>query len=194
MKPVDRDAAARGIAAFLDALGYDRRSPELDRTPERVAAAFADELLVGRGVDLAALLLEGSEPCAEPLSSLVVVRGIRVTTVCPHHLLPAVGTANVAYLPGARLVGLGTLAHLVDACARRLALQETVGEEVVAALVEHAGARGAFCELELLHTCLATRGADQPDARLVTVARVGALTEPGPSADLALALARPVRA
>jgi GTP cyclohydrolase I len=40
--------------------------------------------------------------------------------------------------------------------------------------VDHAGARGAYCRLELKHACLSIRGARQPAATVVTVARRGA--------------------
>jgi GTP cyclohydrolase I len=185
---VDRDGGARAIAAFLEALGYDPRSPEFAGTPERVVAAFADELLRGRDVDLGALLRDGSEPTKTDAGGLVLVRGVQAVTVCPHHLLPGLGSAIVAYLPGTRLIGLGAIARLVDACARRPTLQEHVGERVVSALIEHAGARGAFCELELLHTCFAARGAEQPEGRLVTVARAGELARADAFAELSLAL------
>jgi GTP cyclohydrolase I len=185
---VDRDGGARAIAAFLEALGYDPRSPEFAGTPERVVAAFADELLRGRDVDLGALLRDGSEPTNTDAGGLVIVRGVQAVTVCPHHLLPGLGSAIVAYLPGTRLIGLGAIARLVDACARRPTLQEHIGERVVSALIEHAGARGAFCELELLHTCFAARGAEQPEGRLVTVARAGELGRADAFAELSLAL------
>jgi GTP cyclohydrolase I len=185
----DREEARRGIALFLRGLGYDLKRPDLAETPARVVDAFANDLLAGEAVDLAHLLEEGSEPCAQG-QNLVVVRDVRVTSVCPHHLLPAQGSAVVAYLPGKRLVGLGTLARLVEACARRLTLQERIGEQVVGALVEHAAARGAYCELTLAHDCLGARGARQPDARLVTLARRGELAGPEALAELELALGR----
>jgi GTP cyclohydrolase I len=187
MKPVDRAAAARAIQAFLEALGHDPKSPLLRETPERVAEAFADDLLSGERVDVAALLLAGSEPVSGGGNGLVAVREIPITAVCPHHLLPAVGHATVAYVPGRRLLGLGTVARLADACSRRLALQEAVGEAIVDALIEHAGARGAFCRLELLHTCLSARGAAKPETRLVTLAQRGVLA--GSEALQALGLA-----
>lgn len=187
---IDREGGARAIAAFLEALGYDPRARELAGTPERVVEAFATELLRGRDVDLRALLLDGSEPAAARESGLVIVRGIQAVTVCPHHLLPGHGTAVVAYLPGRRLVGLGAIARLVDACARRLTLQEGIGENIVDALMEHAGARGAYCQLELLHTCFTARGAEQPDGRLLTVARRGELLQTEALAELTLALSQ----
>lgn len=186
---IDREAARRAIAEFLRALGRDaEREPELEKTPERVVAAFADELLSGYDVDLEQLIADGAsgEP---PLSSgIVAVRGVQLATVCPHHLLPALGTATVAYVPGARVLGLGTLARLVDAFARRLTLQESIGEGVVGALMERAGARGAYCEIELVHGCLSARGPCQARARALTVARAGSLAEPDAAALLALAL------
>lgn len=190
MHGFDREGAERGIALFLESLGYDTNDPLLSETPARVSAAFATELLRGRTIDLRELLLAGSEPLATRTGGMVLVRGIQVVTVCPHHMLPGIGTANVAYLPGGRLIGLGTLARLVDACSRRLTLQEAIGEAVVSALTEHAGALGAYCQLELLHTCLAARGAEQPGTRLVTVAERGELTGPEAHARLGLALIR----
>ncbi len=172
--PIDRPAAERAISDFLRALGHDpSTSPELQGTPGRVTEAFADDLLSGYAVDVPSLLATGSEA----QDGLVVLRGVAVSTVCPHHLLPSMGTATLAYVPGTRLFGLGTLAKLVDAFCRRLALQEEIGQNVVQALTQYGDTKGAFCSLELAHACLATHGERRPEARVVTTARAGTLPE-----------------
>lgn len=174
---MDKSAARAAIAEFLRALGRDARSePELAQTPERVVDAFADELLAGYAVDLHALVLEGSTLATTP-SGIVALRELAVATVCPHHLMPGLGRANVVYRPGDRVLGLGAIARLVDACARRLVLQETIAEDVVSAFIEHAGARGAYCEVTLVHGCLSARGACQANARATSVVRRGELSE-----------------
>ena len=172
---VDRDAAERAIRSFLTALGHDPdRNPELERTPALVTEAFETELLAGYAVNVPSLLATESSPIApDGPRGPVIVRGLAVATMCPHHLLPAAGHATVTYLPGDRLVGLGTLARVIDAFARRLTLQEAIGEAVVRALVDHAHARGALCRMELRHACLSIRGAKQVSATVVTVARAG---------------------
>lgn len=178
---VDRHAAERAIAEFLRALGHDPDvNPELSSTPARVTEAFDRELLAGYSVDVRALLQADSESISNGSTpGAVIVRDVRVAAVCPHHLLPSAGLATVGYIPGDRIVGIGTLARLVDAFARRLTLQEAIGENVVRALVEHAGARGAYCRLVLKHACLSVRGSRQPDATVVTVARRGSAIEDG---------------
>jgi len=174
---LNREAARAAIREFLVALGHDpEANAELAETPARVVDAFADELLSGYGKDLAALVTKDSSP-APADAGLIAVRDIAVATVCPHHLMPAIGRANVIYRPGARILGIGVIARLVDACARRLVLQETIGHDVSSALVRHAGARGALCEITLQHGCLSARGAHEVDARVTTVARAGELTE-----------------
>lgn len=182
---VDRQAAERAIAAFLRALGHDpEASPELSETPARVAEAFERDLLSGYSVDIRALLQTESTPISEDgPRGPVIVRDAAVSSLCPHHLLPSMGVATVAYLPGDRIVGIGTLTRLVDAFARRLTLQEAIGENVVRALVEHAGARGAYCRLELKHACLSIRGTKQSTATVVTVARRGSVIGDVPAGD-----------
>ena len=180
---VDRHRAEQAIRAFLVALGHDpANEPELARTPELVTEAFERELLAGYDIDVRALLAAESSKVGQSGSrAVVVLHDVHVATMCPHHLLPGTGRATVAYLPGDRVVGIGALARTVDAFARRLTLQETIGESVVHALVEHAGARGAYCRIELSHACLSTRGVRETDASLVTIARSG---EPIADADV----------
>lgn len=186
MAGIDRRAAETAIAEFLRALGHDPRAdPELAETPARVTEAFADELLSGYGVDVAELVRTGSAE-AKAGAAVVALRDIDVATVCPHHLMPGIGRAHVVYRPGARLLGLGAIARLVDACSRRLALQETIAHDVVGALMTHAGARGAYAELTLTHGCLSARGACQTRARATTFALAGELTQ----TDVLLALGR----
>ncbi len=187
---VDREAAEAAILAFLRALGFDPAlSPELEQTPARVVAAYADELLKGYAVDVDRLIADAASP-AEPDAGIVVLRGVDVTTMCPHHLLPALGSAVVAYAPGTLVLGLGTLARLVDAFARRLTLQEAIGQNVVRALLDRAGALGAYCEIELRHGCLSARGPCQAQAQAITMARGGTFAQPQGVAALALALGR----
>lgn len=174
---MDKSAARAAIADFLRALGRDAtREPELEGTPARVVDAFADELLRGYGVDLAALVRDGSTE-ATATSGCVALTDIAVATVCPHHLMPGLGRAGVVYRPGARVLGLGAIARLVDACSRRLVLQETIAEDVVGALLDHAGALGAYCEVTLTHGCLSARGACQANARATSIVRRGELSE-----------------
>lgn len=172
---MDRKRAEAAMAEFLRALGTHEGT--VDETAERVTAAYVDELLSGYGVDIAALIVEGSEAVTSAADP-IVLRDLATATVCPHHLLVARGEALVAYVPGERVLGLGTLARLVDACSRRFVLQEQIASDITRALIEHAGARGAFCRLVFDHACLQTRGALKSDARAVTWSAVGTLSPP----------------
>lgn len=168
---MDRDAAARAIEDFLRALGRDPdREPELAGTGERVARAWAEELLDGYQVDVDELL---SHNVFAGSSELVVARDVPVATTCPHHLMTSTGYATVAFAPEEHLVGVGTLAHLVDAFAHRLAMQEQIGEQVVAALQKHLAPRWAACRIVLSHGCMTARGSRAHGARVETVAVAG---------------------
>jgi GTP cyclohydrolase I len=168
---MNRQAAAQAIEAFLRALGRDpEREPELLGTAERVAATYADELIAGYAVDVDALL---AQSVFAGSSELVVVRDLPVTTTCPHHLTPSHGFAMVAYAPEEHLVGVGTVARVVDAFARRLALQEQIGERVVAALQKHLAPRWVACRIVLTHGCMTARGERAHGARVETLALAG---------------------
>ena len=186
---VDREAAARAIEDFLRALGHEPTG-DLQGTGERVADAWADDLLEGEAIDAAAVLREGSILIDAEGAGLVVVRDLAITTMCPHHLLPAHGTGLIAYLPGDRVAGIGTLAHVLDALSRRLTLQERIGADLVAILVRELGAVGALCKLSLTHTCLIARGERKAGAVVETLAVAGSFAGPSPDRELAFAALR----
>jgi GTP cyclohydrolase I len=183
---IDRKAAARAVEDFLRALGQEIEG-DLIGTGERVADAWADDLLEGEALDPAALLREGAIPAGPHERGPVIVRDLSVTTVCPHHLLPGHGTGLVAYLPEDRVVGIGTLARVLDALSRRLTLQERIGGQLVDLLVRELSARGALCKLSLTHTCLVARGVRKSGAITETLAVAGVFADPSPERDLALA-------
>jgi GTP cyclohydrolase I len=181
----DRQAAERAIADFLRALGHEPTG-ELAGTPALVAQAWTDELLAGYRLDPAGILGEGFVPIEPSQASLVALRGLDVSTICPHHLLPAHGEATVIYLPANRVAGFGAIARALDALTRRLTFQERVGADMARLIVAELGARGALCALRLVHTCLTSRGARQAHGLVDSVAFAGSFAEPGPDRDAAL--------
>lgn len=158
------------IREFLDGLGERFEGDDLERTPARVARAWSEDLVGGYALDPAAdLTWTPVEAGAGP----VVVRGVRFTSICVHHLLPFFGRADVAYLPGARLAGLSKIGRVVDAHARRLQTQERLTAAIVETLRAALDPRGVLAVLEAEHTCMTCRGVRKEQSRMVTMASFG---------------------
>jgi GTP cyclohydrolase I len=80
----------------------------------------------------------------------------------------------VAFAPDGRLVGVGTVARVVDAFSRRLALQEQIGQDIVQAIQRHVAPKWTICCIALSHACMTARGERAHGSRVETVARAGA--------------------
>jgi GTP cyclohydrolase IA len=171
---IDMARVERGVREMLQGLGEDVEREGLRDTPARVARAYR-ELLAGARQDAGEHLARVFAQ-AHAGDDLVMLRGIRFTSVCEHHLLPFTGEAHVAYLPsGGRVTGLSKLARTVDVFARRLQMQERLTAEVADALVEHLDPRGVAVVVESEHSCLRLRGARKEEASMVTTAFRGAM-------------------
>lgn len=173
---VDRSRAAQAVRELLLAYGLNPDSERLRATPRRVADSYAD-LLSGVGADPRAALGEPL-PAAEQTGELVLMRDIRFRSACEHHLLPFQGTAHIAYVPQHSIVGLSALPKLVQLCAARPNLQERLGDQIAEELITHVQAEGVLVVLEARHGCLADRGVEQKDARVITLASRGSLMSP----------------
>ncbi|NRD26093.1 GTP cyclohydrolase I [Frigoribacterium sp. VKM Ac-2836] len=181
--PIDRARIEAAVLELLAAIGEDVGRPGLESTPRRVADAYS-EFFSGLGVDAADLVRQATV-AAEPhqLGEVVIVRDISFRSMCEHHLLPFVGVAHVAYVPGETIVGLGALPRVVDALASRPQLQERLGEEIADAVQVGARPDGVLVVLDAAHGCVTTRGPRQTGSTTVTLASRGALSEPAARAE-----------
>ncbi|UAJ78878.1 GTP cyclohydrolase I FolE [Leifsonia sp. ZF2019] len=182
MTGFDRARIEAAVAEILAAIGEDPSRPGLASTPSRVADAYA-EFFSGVGVDASAELGE-PVPLETARAETVIVRDIAFRSVCEHHLLPFLGVAHVAYLPGEAVVGLGRIPRVIDALAARPQIQERLTEQIADAIEQGAGAQGVLVVLDASHACVTTRGSRQTASTTVTVAARGAYTEPAARAEL----------
>jgi len=170
----DFDAVAfeRAIGDLLKACGISADGAHTGKTPRRVRELWERRLLGGYALDPAEVLGPGF---ADPREDMVVVRGIAIHGVCPHHLVPFRGIAHVAYVPGGRLHGFGRIARLVDAIGHRLTYQEWMTRDIAEALVLHGQAKGAACVIEAEQLCLLLGEDRRGDERVYTQAFAGCL-------------------
>ncbi len=168
------NAAAFEIAVndLLRACGVAADSVHTGKTAKRVRELWEKRLLGGYSIAPADALGEGF---ADDRQDMVVVRGIAIHGVCPHHLVPFRGIAHVAYIPGGRLHGFGRIARMVDAIGHRFTYQEWMTRDIVEALVTHGQARGAACVIEAEQLCLLLGEDRRGDERVYTQAFAGVL-------------------
>ena len=188
MAGVDAERIERAVLEILLAIGEDPARPGLERTPQRVAEAYAD-FFGGLAVDpmthLADTVPLGDTEAGVPATSdAVVLRDIAFRSVCEHHLLPFVGTAHVAYLPAERVVGLGRIPAVIETLAARPQLQERLTEEIADTLEAGLDPKGVLVVLDAQHRCVTTRGSRQERSSTITIASRGALGEPAARAEI----------
>jgi GTP cyclohydrolase I len=103
---------------------------------------------------------------------MVLVRDIPLYSICEHHLVPFMGRAHVAYIPGkhGRICGLSKLARVVDVFARRPQVQERLTAQIADTIVEHLEPAGVVVVIEAEHLCMSMRGVRKPGAITTTSA------------------------
>jgi len=172
---VDNAVIRQAIHDILVAVGEDPTREGLSSTPDRVAELFG-ELYSGVGIDPVSVIRNANSVVSDESErgELVALRGIAFHSLCEHHLLPFEGVASVVYQPAQGIVGLGTLATLVEVTAARPQLQERLGEMVAQALMESGVAAGALVLISATHGCVRFRGPKQA-LTTVTVAAEGTL-------------------
>ncbi len=165
---VDLDRAEAAVRELLAAVGEDPDRDGLQRTPARVAAMYA-EVLSGLHDDPARHLDVTFDVQHD---EMIMERDIAIQSLCEHHLLPFMGRAHVAYIPGpdGRITGLSKLARLVDGFSRRPQVQERLTTQIADTLQEVLQPRGVLVVVEAEHLCMTMRGVRKPGTVTVTSA------------------------
>jgi len=174
--------------ACLLRAGLDLDREGLKGTPERLARMIMREICPpGRR--------RGAEEILSPIfekesyDELVMLRKIRFSAFCEHHLLPFTGFCAVGYIPAGKLVGISKLARLVEEFSAWPTIQERLTVQVVDAIeliLQPHGVMAVFCAE---HTCMTARGVRSLDAETITSAVRGVFKSEGDARNEFLRLA-----
>ena len=166
--PMDLERITKAVREILDAIGEDPDRDGLQDTPERVARMYA-EICSGLHEDPADHLTVTFESSHD---EMVMVRDIPLYSLCEHHLIPFVGKAHVAYIPGkdGRITGLSKIARLVEGFSRRPQVQEQLTVQIADAMEGTLEPRGVMVVIEAEHLCMSMRGIQKSGSTTVTSA------------------------
>ena len=173
---LDRDdfpappALASTVRSLLTELGEDPRRDGLRDTPDRVARTLSF-LTCGYAVDPRDVV--GDALFEAEYDEMVVVRDVEVYSLCEHHLLPFFGRCHIAYLPGAKIIGLSKLARLVEVYARRLQIQERLTTQIATAIEQILTPKGVGVVIEAHHLCMMMRGIEKQNSFAMTSCMLG---------------------
>jgi GTP cyclohydrolase IA len=172
---VERDKIEAGVRLILEGIGEDAGREGLLETPRRVADMY-EEIFAGLTEDPAEHF---SVTFDEGHQEMVLVKDIPLYSVCEHHLVPFMGKAHVAYVPGkhGRICGLSKLARVVEVYAKRPQVQERMTAQIADTLVEQLDPAGVLVVIEAEHLCMSMRGVRKPGSKTVTSAVRGQFRE-----------------
>ncbi len=154
---------------ILRAIGDDPSREGLEATPHRLAELYGD-LFSGLRQDPVAVLRDGFD---EGHQEMVILQGCPFYSMCEHHFLPFYGTADVAYIPHGRIVGIGRLARVVEILSRRPQVQERLTSQIADTIEEGLQPSGVAVVLRGQHLCMAMREGRSAGSAIITSANRG---------------------
>jgi GTP cyclohydrolase I len=172
--PQQNSRMAELVREMIVELGEDPERDGLQRTPQRVAQAFAD-LTQGYRMDAKELLNEALFDVT--YDEMVIVKDIEMFSLCEHHLLPFFGKVHVAYLPKNKVIGLSKIARLVEMFSRRFQIQERLTSEIAKTIEEAIDPAGVGVVIEARHLCMMMRGVEKQHSAAVTSSMLGAFRD-----------------
>jgi GTP cyclohydrolase I len=170
-----REEAEEAVRTLLKWAGDDPSREGLLGTPDRVVRSY-EEFFSGYHEDPVELLKRTFEE-TDGYDEMVVLRDIRLESHCEHHMVPIIGKAHVAYLPGSRVVGISKLARIVEVYSKRLQIQEKLTAQIANTLQDVLQPRGVGVVIEAAHECMTTRGVKKAGVTMVTSRMLGAFRD-----------------
>jgi GTP cyclohydrolase IA len=164
----EAEAAVRTLIAWA---GEDPDREGLRETPKRVTKAYR-EFFSGYDENPIEALSRTFEEVGG-YDDLVMLRDIEFNSHCEHHIVPFIGRAHVAYLPGHSVVGISKLARVVEIFARRMQTQETMTAQIAQTIDKALEPRGVAVFIEAVHQCMSLRGVNKRNVATITTQFTG---------------------
>ncbi len=161
---VDKATLVRVARDLLEAIGENPDREGLQETPRRFADWWGEFIDYAPGE---------TETCFASTSTdqMVCVSGIRVWSICEHHLLPFWCDVAIGYIPKGYVLGLSKFARIAHQFAHRLQLQEQLGEQIADEICRIVGSDDVAVVLKGEHLCMSARGIRTPCTMTSSVMR-----------------------
>lgn len=150
---------------ILKHLGEDANREGLKETPKRYIK-FMREFLEPKEFIFTSFDAEGTD-------EMIIQTNIPFYSMCEHHTAPFFGTANVAYIPRDRIVGLSKLSRTVDLYANRFQNQERITSQVAKRIQKELNPLGVAVTIKAQHLCMCMRGVKKHDTWTTTSKMIG---------------------
>jgi len=150
---------------ILKHLGEDVNREGLKETPKRYIK-FMREFLEPKEFNFTSFDAEGTD-------EMIIQTNIPFYSMCEHHTAPFFGTANVAYIPRDRIVGLSKLSRTVDLYANRFQNQERITSQVAERIQKELNPLGVAVTIKAQHLCMCMRGVKKHDTWTTTSKMIG---------------------
>lgn len=165
----DHATLARIGRELLVALGLDPTHPAIVETPQRFARLWHDFM----SPSLDGLVTTFT---SDAIDQMVVVRDIRVWSMCEHHLLPFWCDVTIGVITTNTILGLSKFARIATACAHQPQTQERLVQSIATAMQQAAETPHVAVLANGEHLCMAMRGA-RSDAQMATSVTHGLFRE-----------------
>lgn len=153
---VDKTAIEVAALTILQAIGEDVDRPELADTPKRFAKWWTE--FIDYEDDNRAKMF----PRVSQVDQMVVVQGIRVWSLCEHHLLPFWCDISIGYIAQDGVLGLSKFGRIAHFHAHKLQVQERLVTEIAQEVMEVTGSESVAVVAKGEHLCMTMRGIKSP--------------------------------
>lgn len=117
------------------------------------------------------------------VDQMVAVSGMRVWSLCEHHLLPFYCDVTVGYIASTHVLGLSKFARIAHDVAHRLQIQEQLVQQIADAVQELARTEHVAVVATGEHLCMTMRGIKTPAVMRSSVLRGAFRTDPAARAE-----------
>lgn len=171
MTKPSKDDVKKAITTILEYIGENPSREGLLKTPERVVESYS-ELFKGYNEDPAEVLNAKFFDIGN-FQDFVILKNIQFYSFCEHHMLPIIGTVDIAYIPDNCVIGVSKLARIVEIFARRLQIQEKMTTEIADSLQNFLKPKGVAVRISAAHSCMSMRGVLQSNSMMETMHYTG---------------------
>lgn len=161
------------MGKIMETLGLDLTNASLQKTPERIAKMYVQEVFAGLDEKNFPAITLIDDPAPEQTGRLVAIRNISFSSFCEHHFVPMIGKADVAYIPSSHVIGLSKINRIVRYFAARPQLQERLTHQIHDCLKMILGTEDVAVSMTATHHCVALRGVQDDSSSTFTYALGG---------------------